>query len=337
MLDPPPPDPIPAAALPPTFRPARMAANPHVQTLAGRFLRPDPRTATRRERWDTPDGDFLDLDIAPPPHPDAPVCLILHGLEGNSDRRYVRCAVDALTRRGLGVVAMNFRSCSGEPNRRARSYHSGETGDLRFVVARLAARHPEAPLAALGFSLGGNVLLKYLAEEGYATPVSAAAVISVPFDLAAGAALLERTRMGRIYTRYFLRSLIAKVEEKVHLVSESVDLERIRAASSIREFDDAFTAPLHGFRDALHYYAESSSGPRLPEVRIPTLVVHAQDDPFLPFDAVPVRALRDNPILHPVLTRRGGHVGFLRGTLQRPGVWAEEAAARFLDVILSDP
>lgn len=330
-------DPIPAAALPPAFRPARLASNPHVQTIAGKFVRPMPELLVHRERWDTPDGDFLDLDLIEPPRSGAPVCVILHGLEGHSERPYVRSAAAALHRRGFGLAMMNFRACSGEPNRRARTYHSGETEDLRFIVGRLRDRYPTSHLAAIGISLGGNVLLKYLAEEGEGSPIHAAVAISVPYDLQAGSSLLERSRVGRVYTHYFLRSLLQKVEDKAHLVSEEVDLARVRAARNLREFDDALTAPLHGFRDAADYYARSSSGPRLPEIAVPTLLLHARDDPFLPFEAVPTEAMRSNPLIHPVITQRGGHVGFLRGSLRRPGLWAEEAAARFLDVILGTP
>lgn len=330
-------DTIPAAALPSAFRPARGAWNPHVQTIGGKYLRPVVDLPVVRERWDTPDGDFLDLDFVAPPRHHAPWVLILHGLEGHSERPYVRCAAAALHRRGIGVVAMNFRACSGEPNRRARTYHSGETGDLRFVVSALKTRFATSPLGALGVSLGGNVLLKYLAEEGADAPLSAAVAVSVPYDLAAGSRLLEQTHFGKIYTHYFLRSLLEKVEDKAHLVGDAVDLEAVRAARTLREFDDALTAPLHGFRDAMEYYTLSSSGPRLPEIRRPTLLLHAQDDPFIPFDAVPVRAMRDNAYIHPVVTRRGGHVGFLRGSLRRPGLWAEESAARFLDVLLGTP
>ncbi len=330
-------DPIPAAALPPPFRPARLAGNPHVQTIGGKYFRRPPTLPALRERWDTPDGDFLDIDLLLPDRDDAPWCVVLHGLEGHSERPYVRCAADALRRRGFGVAALNFRSCSGEPNRRARAYHSGETDDLRFVVSRLIERHPRSHIAALGISLGGNVLLKYLAEEGDASPVHAAVALSVPYDLKAGSDLLETSRLGRIYTHYFLRSLLGKVEEKAHLLAEEVDLDHVRAAKTLREFDDALTAPLHDFRDAADYYARSSSGPRIPEIRVPTLLLHAEDDPFLPFEAVPTEAMGRNPAIHPVLTRRGGHVGFLRGSLRRPGLWAEEATARFLDVVLSAP
>jgi len=328
---------IPASALPPAFRPARLAGNPHVQTIAGKFARRSPELPVTRERWDTPDGDFLDLDLVAPEEDSAPWCVVLHGLEGHSERPYVRTAAAALRRRGFGVAALNFRSCSGEPNLKARAYHSGETEDLRFVVGRLTDRLGGGPLGALGISLGGNVLLKYLAEEGDGSPVHAAVAMSVPYDLQAGSDLLERSRVGRIYTHYFLRSLLSKVEAKTHLLAEEVDLERVRAARTLREFDDALTAPLHGFMGAADYYARSSSGPRLPEIRVPTLLLHAQDDPFLPFDAVPTTAMRQNPAIHPVLTQRGGHVGFLRGSLRRPGLWAEEATARFLDVVLAAP
>jgi len=325
---------IPPAALPSPYRPPPGGANPHVQTLAGKFMRPQPELPFRRERWETPDGDFLDLDLAQPAADETRWVVILHGLEGNSRRPYVRCAAAALHHRGFGVAALNFRSCSGEPNRRARAYHSGETEDLDFVLRELRGRVPDASFGALGFSLGGNVLLKYLSEQGEQSPLQGAVAISVPYDLSAGSDELERTRMGRIYTRYFLRSLVAKMTEKSHLMPDEIDLTKVEAATTLREFDTLVTAPLHGFRDAAHYYAESSSGPRLGGIRTPTLLLHSMDDPFMPRSSVPVGAMHDNPWLCPVLTQRGGHVGFLRRSLRRPGLWAEESAARYLDVIL---
>ena len=184
---------LPEGALPRGFRHSRWSVNPHIQTLAGKFLRPEPELPVTRERWDTPDGDFLDMDFLP----DAgePVVLVLHGLEGHTRRRYVLNMFMALQRQGLTPVGMNFRSCSGEPNRRARAYHSGETGDLGLVLGRLRERFPGRPLGAVGFSLGGNVLLKYMGERGPGGAPSdapgplpdAAVAISVPYDLAAGA------------------------------------------------------------------------------------------------------------------------------------------------------
>lgn len=286
----------------------------------------------RRERWTLPDGDFLDVDLGPDPGPSAPVVLVIHGLEGSSRRRYVRSACRELLCRGIRPVAVSLRGCSGEPNRLPRFYHSGETGDPAHVLARLGALHPDRALGAWGFSLGGNALLKLLGEreDGGRALVDAAVATSVPFDLAAGAALLERTRMGRLYTGYFLRSLQAKVRTRRGLLGTLMDVDAALRAVTIRAFDEAATAPLHGFRDADHYYAEASSATYLEGIRVRTLVLHSMDDPFLPSESVPRAALEGNPSLVPVLTARGGHVGFLDGTLRRPGFWGEREAARFL-------
>lgn len=332
---------LPPSALPPPFRPGRWALNPHVQTLAGKYLRPEPALAMHRERWTTPDGDFLDLDFLP--DIGGPVVLVLHGLEGHTRRRYMLSTFVALQQAGMVPVGLNFRSCSGEPNRRARAYHSGETADLGFVLGRLRDRFPDRALAVVGFSLGGNMILKYMGERGNGSPPSdapgplpdAAVALSVPYDLAAGADLLARTRMGKVYNRYFLGSLLQKVRAKEHLLGGLVDLEALYRTRTIRAFDDLLTAPVHGFRDADHYYAESSSRIYLGAIRTPTLLLHAADDPFLPAACIPRKAMAENRWLHPVVTERGGHVGFVQGGIRRPRFWAETGLVRFLRVVLA--
>ncbi|HEX2094389.1 MAG TPA: hydrolase [Longimicrobiaceae bacterium] len=320
----------------PPFRPALGLGNPHLQTIGGRFLRRRHGVALRRERIDTPDGDFLDLDFADSeangweaPGPASPLAVVLHGLEGSALSGYVLQTLRELGARGIRRVALNFRTCGGEPNRLARFYHSGETGDLAFVLELLAGRFPEAPLGAVGFSLGGNALLKYLGERGEEALARAAVAVSVPFDLAAGAENMERG-MGRFYTGRFLRSLWGKYRAKQAVIGDTCDIRRVRAARTFREFDDAATAPLHGFRDAAHYYAESSSARFLSAIRVPTLLLHSADDPFLPADAIPRAAARENPCIVEGFTERGGHVGFVGGTLRSPEFWAEREAARFL-------
>lgn len=326
---------------PPRFRPrpfriAPWAADPHLQTLGARVLRSPRGPDMTRERWELPDGDFLDVDVGPDPGADAPLVLVLHGLEGSSRRRYVLNACREILTRGMRPVAMNFRGCSGEMNRRPRLYHSGETTDPAFVLQGLRKAFPGRRVGALGFSLGGNVLLKLLGEHpgGGRGLVDAAVAMSVPMDLAAGALLLEETAMGRLYSRYFLRSLQRKVRAKAALLDGRVDLARTLAARTIREFDDAATAVLHGFGDAARYYEACSSAAFLGGIRTPTLVLHALDDPFLPSRALPRGALEANPWITAVVTRHGGHVGFLEGTPFRPGLWGDEEGARFLAVAL---
>lgn len=318
---------------PKAFRAAWWLRGAHRQTIGGKFLRPRMSLPLERERLETPDGDFLDLDFTARPRADAPVVLVLHGLEGSARRRYVMLTYQELLARGLHAVGLNFRSCSGEPNRLARFYHSGETGDLDHVLGVLHDRFPGVPIGVIGYSLGGNVLLRYLGERGEAAGarVHAAVGVSVPFDLTAGGEALERGIMGKVYTEYFLRSLRLKVMAKEALLAGRCDVEAVRRARTLREFDDAITAPLHGFEDAADYYRRASSAAVLEAIRVPTLLLQSEDDPFLPARHLPRDAVRRNPALVAAFTRRGGHVGFVGGALPwRPRFWAEAEAARFL-------
>ena len=320
-----------------SFRPARWAPGPHAQTLAARLLRP-PGPELRRERLVTPDDDFLDLDWGEDPGDDAPIVLVVHGLEGSARRRYVRNVCRELSRAGLWPVALNLRGCSGEPNRALHFYHSGKTDDPMFVVETIRSRYPGRRIGALGFSLGGNMLLKLMGErgDGGRNLLDAAVAMSVPYDLAAGCALLERTAMGRAYSGYFLRSLKSKLELKRDRLGAVVDLEAAAVARTIWEFDDRVTAPLHGFASAAAYYEQCSSIRFLDGIGVPTLLLHAVDDPFLPAASIPVDEAERNPAVHLALETRGGHVGFLEGSPWRPSFWGDEEAARFLaDALLA--
>jgi uncharacterized protein len=326
---------VPAHQTP--FRPARGLGNAHVQTLAGKVLRPDGGVRLRRERVETPDGDFLDLDFALRPGEDpgdtdaAPLVLVLHGLEGTSRRRYMTATCRGLLDAGMRPVALNFRGCSGEPNRARRAYHSGETEDLRLVLERLRDRSG-GPLGLVGYSLGGNVVLKFLGETGEAARplVGAAVAVSVPFDLVAGADRLEKGLPGRVYSHYFLTKLRRKVREKRDLLRDVCDTDRVLRARTLRHFDDLMTAPIHGFDDAADYYHRSSSARFIAGIRVPTLVLHSRDDPFLPEDRIPEAAMAANPCITPVLTEKGGHVAFVGGNVLRPDFWGERALADFL-------
>ena len=301
----------------------------HAQTIGGNLFRSTPELALRRERLELPDGDFVDLDFGPG-EADWPLVVALHGLEGSATRRYMLQLYAALQRRGIAAVGVNFRSCSGEPNRSARFYHSGETEDLRAVLAHRRSRFPRRRLGAAGFSLGGNVLLKFLGETQDAAEIAAAVAVSVPYDLAAGAGMLERWPMGRFYSWYFIRMLRPKVTRMRELVAPLCDLQAVLRARTLREFDEAFTAPLHGFADAADYYARSSSAPYIERIRVKTLLIHAEDDPFLPPSYLPRAAASANPHVETAFTANGGHVGFIGGTPWRPVYWAEETAAEFL-------
>ena len=314
------------------FRPPLWARGPHAQTLMARVLRPARGPTVTRERLETPDGDFVDVDWGPEPDPEAPLALVLHGLEGSSSRRYVRSVMAELLHRGVRPVAMNFRGCSGEANRSLTFYHSGDTRDPSWLLDIMARRYPGRRRGIVGFSLGGNVLLKMLGErdDGGRGLVDAAAAMSVPYDLAAGCDLLEESFMGRVYSAYFLRSLRRKLEWKREPLAASVDLSAARRASTIREFDERVTAPLNDFRDADDYYRRSSSRRFLGGIRVPTLLLHAVDDPFLPPSAIPREEAGANPAVHLHLEPVGGHVGFLEGRLREPRFWGEETCAAFL-------
>jgi predicted alpha/beta-fold hydrolase len=320
------------------FHPAPWARGPHAQTLFARTLRSKNGPAFERERIATPDDDFLDLDWGPDPGPGAPIVLVLHGLEGSTRRSYVRNVCRELLARGMRPAALNFRGCSGEPNRALGYYHSGKTDDPGFVLTILRGRYPNRRLGAVGFSLGGNVLLKMMGErvDGGRGLLDAAVAMSVPYDLAAGSRVLERSIMGRAYCGYFLRSLQTKVRWKEPRLRSVLDVPSGLAAKTIWEFDERITAPLSGFASAEDYYAKASSGGYLDGVRVRTLMLHATDDPFIPAASVPVQQVERNPELQLVRHDRGGHVGFLQGWPWSPSFWGDEEAARFLAERLVD-
>jgi len=301
-----------------TYTPAWWVPGAHLQTLWGKLVRRTPRVDTRVERWATPDGDEIELRRldAPRGHADTPRLLLLHGLEGTIDSTYLLGTLAEARARGWAADVLIFRTCNGEMNRTRRMYHSGETTDLDFVVRRLVSAHPRQPLVAAGFSLGGNVLLKWLGEQGDAVPSQfvAAAAVSVPFDLERGSRHIERG-FARIYGRHFLRTLRAKALAKLRAFPGLFDRTALERARTLFDFDDAVTAPVHGFLNASDYYSRSSSLRFLDRIRRSTLLLSARDDPFLPpevLDRVAVVA-RDNPHVHLEFHELGGHVGFVSG------------------------
>jgi len=311
----------------PGFQAPAWLRGPHAQTVVGRAVRSTCRFRYARRRIDTPDGDFLDIDGALA-LVDGPLVLVLHGLEGSSRSGYVAQTCSRLVALGARPVALNFRSCSGEPNRHLRSYHSGETTDVATLVDLLRHENPGVPIGAIGYSLGGNVLLCYLEESG-AGPLDAAVAVSVPFDLAASARRLE-SGMGRMYTRYFLRSIKDKIREKAARFPDAArSAPTALAATTMRGIDDAWTAPIHGYRNAAHYYETCSSMARLEGVRTPTLLIQADDDPFLPARALDEVREIGNPCLVHGFTRRGGHLGYL-GARSSGRLWAEARATAWL-------
>lgn len=317
-----------------TFRPAWWCRGGHLQTLWGPLFRQD-RLPLRRERVPTADGDFVDLDWADGP-PGAPLLLVLHGLEGSARSHYVTGLLRAATVREWRGVALNFRSCSGELNRLPRFYHSGDTGDLDEVVRRLVEREPGVRLGAVGVSLGGNVLVKWLGERGDGAPrqLVGAVGISVPFDLAACARVLDRGFRRAVYTANFMRTLRRKVSLKARVHPGFVDAAAARRARTFAEYDRAVTAPLHGFAGAEDYWRRASSGPYVAGIRRPTLLINALDDPFVPPESLPDPAALP-PGVRAEFSPHGGHAGFLEGRWPwRVAAWAERRAVEFLAPLL---
>ena len=309
------------------FTPAWWLPGPHLQTLWPALVRRPRPVRVTRERFELPDGDFVDLDRTG--GGSGPIVVILHGLQGSSRSSYAHGLLGAFRRRGWRGVVMHFRGCSGEPNRLPRTYHSGETGDFGHVVRSLRERHPSTPVAAVGFSLGGNVLLKWLAERGNAAEVVAAVAVSVPFRLDRAADRLERG-FSRTYKRHLIADLRRAVLRKFRRRPCPIDLAAVCREKTFRGFDDRVTAPLHGFRDAEHYYAAASCRQYLREVARPTLIVHALDDPFMTRDVVPEPA-ELAPSIRLELSEAGGHVGFVEGGAPWTArYWLEDRIPRFL-------
>ena len=298
----------------------------------GKFFRTPPALESRIERWNTPDDDFVDI-VRLRGTDEGATFLLLHGLEGTIRSHYAAGTLREAQRRGWQANLLLFRSCGGEPNRAARSYHSGETSDLQHVVERLRSERPHAPLVLAGVSLGANVLLKWLGEQGDAiAPVVAAAIaVSTPFDLARSCAHID-SGFSRVYAWNFLTTLKAKALDKIRQHPGLADPARVAAADSLWSFDDAYTSVAHGFIDAADYYYRSSSIRYLHTIRVPTLLLSARDDPFHPPEVLNdvARIASRNPALQLEFTARGGHVGFVEGT--RPGrvrYYAERRIAEF--------
>jgi predicted alpha/beta-fold hydrolase len=280
-----------------------------------------------RVRLDTPDGDFLDLDRLGTGRDR--LLVLTHGLEGHSRRPYMLGMARAAADHGWDVLAWNFRSCSGEPNRMLRAYHSGETADLAQVV-EFATALGYRRIALCGFSIGGNKTLMYLGRERHRVPdaVQAAVVFSVPVDLSSCSQRLAEPR-NRLYMQNFLHSFRRKLEQKQRLFPGQIDLSDYARIRDFHDYDSRYTAPMHGFASARQYWQEASSKPHLSRIERPVLMLSAADDPFLPEPCYPVLQVRDNPALTLEVTPNGGHVGFIR--LGRRHYWSELRALHFLE------
>ncbi|MFN7835364.1 MAG: YheT family hydrolase [Burkholderiaceae bacterium] len=293
------------------YRPALWLPGGHVQTIAAARLALRRPVAYVRSRWETADQDFIDVDCSPHPVADeAPLLVLFHGLEGSSQSHYAAAFMKACRKAGwLGVVP-HFRGCSGEPNRLPRAYHSGDSAEIDWILRRLRLEHPGRAVYAVGVSLGGNALLKWLGESGAAAGelVDKAAAISAPIDLEASAYNLSRGFNMR-YTRFFLNSLIPKMLEKIARFPGLADPNAVRRCKDFFDFDRVVTAPLHGFANAHDYWRKSASRPFLKSIAVPTLIVNAKNDPFLPGHFLP--AARDvSPAVELLYPQQGGHAAF---------------------------
>ena len=319
------------------YSPAWWLPGGHLQTLWGKLARRSRSLPLRLHRWSTPDGDELEV-YSLEAHAGAPHLLLLHGLEGSIRSHYANGLLSLFADAGWGAHFLVFRSCGESMNRARRLYHSGDTADVRLVLGRVISELPFSPLCIAGISLGGNVLLKLLGElgSGVHPNVKAAATISVPYCLEPSARRINRG-FSRVYQRFFLRTLKTKALKKREAYPDLPDASTVRKIRTMVEFDDLITAPLHGFQNAEDYYRRSSSAGFLQNIRVPTLLISAADDPFLPTETLrSVReAARANPALHIEFSARGGHVGFVSGRFPwRAMYYAEHRILKFFQSIV---
>jgi len=313
------------------FTPARWARNRHVQTIWPRFFQKRLPLSVKWERIATPDDDFLDLAWGPQPFSLNGVVVMFHGLEGSIRSHYANDMMAVLSQQGWQCVMMHFRSCSGEINRQPRAYHSGETSDPMFFLDWLEKRFPQLPKVGIGFSLGGNMLLKLLGENPAQKWLQAAIAVSAPMKLADCSQSIA-TGFSRVYQNYLLKSmkstLIKKMQRMDYRGLINVSVEQASQLSSFQEFDEKVTAPLHGFADATDYYEKCSALPFLGAIQCPTLILHSLDDPFMSPTVVPDASDLARAVTLE-LSDFGGHVGFMQGGLLKLTVWLQQRATEW--------
>jgi predicted alpha/beta-fold hydrolase len=309
------------------YKPPCFLKNGHVQTIYPVWFRTAPAVAYQRERINTPDNDFLDLDWSV--HQNNRLVIISHGLEGNSHRAYVKGMVNAATRNGWDALAWNYRSCSGEPNKKLRSYHNGVVDDLTCVIHHAKTRYAYRQIALVGFSLGGNLNLLYLGSCRPDPIVKKAVVFSVPCDLKGSSEELKKP-FNKIYMKRFLHLLHQKIKAKAALFPDQINDKGYKTIKDFKGFDDRYTAPIHGFKDAHDYWAKCSSKPHISKIRIPTLIVNAVNDPFLSDSCYPVSEADANPNVRLCMPDSGGHVGFIAFNSNNL-YWSEKTAVSFLN------
>ena len=320
------------------FKTAWWCRGAHAQTLFGAFFRPKPRAKLNRRRLELKDGDFLDLDFCEAPSPDdrsaVPLVIVLHGLEGSSHAPYVQTLLGKVYACGWDSVAVNMRMCSGQPNRLKETYHSGKTEDLEQVVENLIKNGKRKKIYLVGYSIGGNILLKWLGERASAIPseIQRAAAVSVPYDLTASVELMDGGFNRHVYTRTLLASLKSKVRTKEKQFPATVRYDRIKRCTTFREFDREVTAPLNGFLDETDYWVKTSCKNFLKSITIPTLLIHAEDDPFFPGKLLPIDMIHCSKYLQPLVVPHGGHLGFISGRWPwRQEPWLERRVMEFFN------
>lgn len=309
------------------FRPPAWLPGGHAQTLWPLLIKPHP-LKLRRERWETPDGDFIDVDHLDGPA-DAPLLVLFHGLEGSSNSHYAISTARACKKQGWRLALPHFRGCSGELNRRPRAYHSGDSAEIDWILQRLQAANHGRRLHAAGVSLGGNALLKWAGEQGEAANARVTGVVALcaPLDLAACGHHLAHG-FNRIYTRHFLKTLKAISTARLRQHPGLFDEKRMLAALNLYQFDDAVTAPVHGFAGADDYWQRASAKPWLKSIRVPALAVNPQNDPFLPASYLP----DDHEVSPQVRLEQpagGGHVGFVSGPFPGNLDWLPQRLLHF--------
>ncbi len=310
------------------YRPGMVFRNGHLATIYSALFRKVAGPGQVRERIPLPDGDFLDLDWTRAAPGSGKLLILLHGLEGNAQRPYMIGSARLFSSSGYDVCAVNFRGCSGEPNRLFRSYHSGATEDLEAVLQHVLKIPGYKKIYLKGFSLGGNLILKFLGESpGYSNRIAGAAAISVPCDLHDSLIQLNKTK-NWLYARRFLSTLREKVLEKQQRFPEQITGEEVDKIRSLKAFDDFYTSRAHGFRDALDYYARCSSLQFLEGIRTPTLLLNARNDSFLGPRCYPVEACSNHASVHFEMPDYGGHVGFVGDGHY---FYSEQRSLEFLD------
>lgn len=320
------------------FKPAWWCRGPHAQTLFGALFRARLKVGLSRKRLELPDGDFLDLDFLEVPSSNgrqaSPLVVILHGLEGSSSASYVQSLIGEIYGRGWDAVVINMRMCSGVPNRLKQTYHSGRSEDLGCVVEYLKEKERRSNLYLVGYSIGGNVLLKWMGEQGSHIPreIQKAAVISVPYDLVASVELMDEGFNRRVYTRALLASLKSKIRMKEKQFPGAIRYDVAKRCRTFRIFDREVTAPLNGFSDEMDYWIQTSCKKFLKSITVPTFLIHAKDDPFFPGELFPIGEVRDSEYLTALMVPHGGHLGFIGGCWPwKQNLWLEKRIMEFFD------